>query len=53
MIDRGRRGVVLAAGSALAAGVMGTTALAAPERKVGYAIVGLGNYGLGIIAPQS
>jgi predicted dehydrogenase len=52
MVDRGRRGVVLAAGSALAAGVIGTGALAAPERKVGYAIVGLGGYGLGIIAPQ-
>ena len=53
MIDFHRRGFVLAAGTALAAGAVGSPALAAGAgRKVGYAIVGLGGYGLGIIAPQ-
>lgn len=31
---------------------MGLPALAAPDRKLGYAVVGLGGYGLGIIVPQ-
>jgi predicted dehydrogenase len=54
MIDRNRRGLVLAAGGALAAGAMGgVSAWAAPaERKLGYAVVGLGGYGLGVIIPQ-
>jgi predicted dehydrogenase len=53
MIDRNRRGLVLAAGGALAAGAVGNMAWAAPpDRKLGYAIVGLGSYGLGIIIPQ-
>jgi predicted dehydrogenase len=53
MVDLNRRGLMLAASGALAASALGTPALAAPaERKIGYAIVGLGGYGLGIIAPQ-
>jgi predicted dehydrogenase len=53
MIDLQRRGFVLAAGSALAAGAVGGPAFGAgQERKVGYAIVGLGGYGLGIVIPQ-
>ena len=53
MVDLNRRGVVAAVGSVLATGALGSTAWAAPpERKIGYAIVGLGGYGLGIIAPQ-
>lgn len=52
MIDLNRRTLMLA-GGALAAGAAGLPALAAdPERKLGYAIVGLGGYGLGIIIPQ-
>jgi len=53
MFNKNRRGVVLAAGGALAAGAMGDMAWAAPpDRKLGYAIVGLGSYGLGVIIPQ-
>jgi predicted dehydrogenase len=61
MIDRNRRDLVLAAGGALAAGALGSAAWAraaedaaerTPERKLGYAIVGLGGYGLGVIIPQ-
>jgi predicted dehydrogenase len=53
MIDLSRRGLVLAAGGALAASAVGSPVWAAtPERKLGYAIVGLGGYGLGIIIPQ-
>lgn len=61
MIDRNRRDLVLAAGGALAAGALGGAAWArpaegaaegAPERKLGYAVVGLGSYGLGVIIPQ-
>jgi predicted dehydrogenase len=53
MVDLNRRGLMLAAGSALAASTMGAPAFAAaPERKIGYAVVGLGGYGLGIIIPQ-
>jgi len=52
MIDLNRRSIVLA-GGALAAGVAGFPARAAePGRKLGYAVVGLGGYGLGIIIPQ-
>ncbi|TQK11027.1 Gfo/Idh/MocA family protein [Herbaspirillum sp. SJZ107] len=53
MVDLNRRGLVLAAGSTLAASAIGAPALAAAQdRKIGYAIVGLGGYGLGIIIPQ-
>lgn len=53
MIDLDRRSLVLAAGGVLAAATFGAPALAAtPERKLGYAIVGLGGYGLGVIIPQ-
>ncbi|SEO21466.1 Predicted dehydrogenase [Duganella sp. CF517] len=53
MIDLDRRSLVLAAGGALAATAVGAPVWAAtPPRKLGYAIVGLGGYGLGIIIPQ-
>lgn len=52
MIDLNRRGLVLAAGGVLAAGTVGMPAWANPERKLGYAVVGLGGYGLGRIIPQ-
>ena len=58
MIDLNRRGLVLAAGGALAAGALksgaawASPAQEAPGRKLGYAIVGLGSYGLGMIIPQ-
>ncbi|OON62548.1 glucose-fructose oxidoreductase [Massilia sp. KIM] len=53
MIDLNRRNVVLAAGGALAAGAVGAPVWAQnPGRKLGYAIVGLGGYGLGVIIPQ-
>ncbi|WBS05329.1 Gfo/Idh/MocA family oxidoreductase [Pseudoduganella sp. SL102] len=52
-VDLDRRGFVLAAGGAIAASAMGSSALAqTPARKLGYAIVGLGGYGLGQIIPQ-
>jgi predicted dehydrogenase len=51
MINLNRRGLVLAAGGALAAGAVGAPVWA-QERKLGYAIVGLGGYGLGMIIPQ-
>lgn len=55
MVDRYRRGLV-AAGGVFAATALGAPALAAgaasQERKIGYAVVGLGGYGLGIIIPQ-
>ena len=51
MIDLQRRGLVMAAG-----GVLATSAVnpgwASTGRKLGYAIVGLGGYGLGRIIPQ-
>jgi predicted dehydrogenase len=58
MIDKNRRSLVLAAGGALAAGTMGSAGAWAEaagggsERKLGYAVVGLGSYGLGRIIPQ-
>ena len=53
MVDMNRRGLMLAAGSAITAAAAGLPAFAAtPERKLGYAIVGLGVYGLGVIIPQ-
>ena len=51
MIDLNRRGLVLAAGGVLAASAVGP-GWAATGRKLGYAIVGLGGYGLGRIIPQ-
>ncbi|QBE61672.1 Gfo/Idh/MocA family protein [Pseudoduganella lutea] len=52
-VDLDRRGFVLAAGGAIAASAIGPSALAQTAgRKVGYAIVGLGGYGLGQIIPQ-
>ena len=52
-MDRNRRSVVLAAGSARAVGAVGGPVWAdEPGRKLGYAIVGLGSYGLGMIIPQ-
>ena len=49
-MELGRRDLILAAASSalLASGA----AHAAPERPLGYAIVGLGGYGLGVIIPQ-
>ena len=48
-----RREFVLAAGGAIAAAAIGAPAAAQNTgRKIGYAIVGLGGYGLGIIIPQ-
>ena len=53
MIDRNRRSLVLAAGSAITTSAVGLPAWAVPDgRKLGYAIVGLGGYGLGVIIPQ-
>ncbi|MDN4055088.1 Gfo/Idh/MocA family oxidoreductase [Massilia sp. YIM B02763] len=52
MIDLNRRNLVLA-GGALAAGAAAFPLRAAePQRKLGYAIVGLGGYGLGVIIPE-
>lgn len=52
-VDLDRRGFVIAAGGAIAASAIGNAALAQPAgRKLGYAIVGLGGYGLGQIIPQ-
>jgi len=51
MIDVNRRGLVMAAGGVLAASAMGSS-WASTGRKLGYAIVGLGGYGLGRIIPQ-
>jgi len=51
MIDLNRRGLILAASGALAAGAVGSS-WASTGRKLGYAIVGLGGYGLGRIIPQ-
>ncbi|MEO6214511.1 MAG: glucose-fructose oxidoreductase, partial [Sphingomonas sp.] len=49
-MELGRRDLILAAasGALLASGA----AHAAPDRPLGYAIVGLGGYGLGVIIPQ-
>ncbi len=51
MIDLHRRGLVMAAGGVLAASVV-NPGWASTGRKLGYAIVGLGGYGLGRIIPQ-
>ena len=49
-MDIGRRDLLLSA----AALTVGSSAIgrAAPDRPLGYAIVGLGSYGLGVIIPQ-
>jgi len=49
-MELGRRDLLLtaASGAFLSSGI----ARAAPERPLGYAIVGLGTYGLGVITPQ-
>jgi predicted dehydrogenase len=56
MVDKDRRDFVLGAGGAAAAVAalgIGAPALAQPAgKKLGYAIVGLGGYGLGVIIPQ-
>jgi predicted dehydrogenase len=52
MIEIERRSV-LAGGGALVSTLLAAPPLqAAPNRKLGYAIVGLGTYGLGIVIPQ-
>jgi glucose-fructose oxidoreductase len=50
-MDIGRRDLLLAATSLVVASAAGT-ARAAGDRKIGYAIVGLGYYGLNVILPQ-
>ena len=53
MTDITRRDVMAGAGGlALAALVSESARAADPDRKLGYAIVGLGTYGLGVIIPQ-
>src|SRR3954451_18277991 len=49
-MELGRRDLILAAASS--ALLSSGAARAAPERPLGYAIVGLGGYGLGVIIPQ-
>jgi predicted dehydrogenase len=50
-MDIGRRDLLLAAASLAVASVAGVSR-AADDRKIGYAIVGLGYYGLNVILPQ-
>jgi hypothetical protein len=50
-MDIGRRDLLLAAASLAVASAAGR-ARAADDRKIGYAIVGLGYYGLNVILPQ-
>jgi len=53
MSEVSRRGVMAGAGGLAVAALMTEGAYAAdPDRKLGYAIVGLGGYGLGVIIPQ-
>jgi predicted dehydrogenase len=53
MSEISRRDVMMAASGAAMATLMSESACAAdPDRKLGYAIVGLGGYGLGVIIPQ-
>ncbi|WP_294391052.1 Gfo/Idh/MocA family oxidoreductase [uncultured Sphingomonas sp.] len=53
MIDMTRRDVMAAAGGLATVTLVGGAAHAAdPGRKLGYAIVGLGNYGANVIIPQ-
>jgi predicted dehydrogenase len=47
-----RRDVMIATGGIAAAALAGTGKAADPNRKLGYAIVGLGIYGLKVIIPQ-
>lgn len=50
-MDLGRRDLLLSA-AALVAGSSSVARAAAPDRKLGYAIVGLGRYGLDVIIPE-
>jgi glucose-fructose oxidoreductase len=53
MTDVSRRGIMMGAGGLAMAAMMTDQAKAADsEKKLGYAIVGLGTYGLGVIIPQ-
>jgi predicted dehydrogenase len=53
MVNLNRRNLVMAAGGALAASAIGAPSWAAPtDRKLGYAIVGLGYYAVNVIMPQ-
>jgi glucose-fructose oxidoreductase len=53
MKDMNRRDLMAATGGIVAAAALSGTAQAAdPNRKLGYAIVGLGGYGLKVIIPQ-
>jgi len=53
MTEISRREVMVAASGAAIAALISESACAAdPDRKLGYAIVGLGGYGLGVIIPQ-
>ena len=52
MIELSRRDVLIAAGGLAAASLEARAMGAAPGRKVGYAIVGLGYYALEVILPQ-
>jgi len=51
MADMNRRDIVAGAGI-IAAAAMAPAVAADTDRKLGYAIVGLGTYGLGVIIPQ-
>jgi len=53
MSEISRRDMMVAASGAAMATLLSESACAAePDRKLGYAIVGLGGYGLGVIIPQ-
>jgi len=53
MTEVSRRGMMAGAGGLAAAALLAESACAADtDRKLGYAIVGLGGYGLGVIIPQ-
>jgi glucose-fructose oxidoreductase len=52
MIETSRRDILIAAGGIAAASLAARAVGAAPGRKMGYAIVGLGYYALEVILPQ-
>ena len=53
MAEVSRRGIMAGASAVAVASMVPAVAQAAdPDRKLGYAIVGLGTYGLGVIIPQ-
>jgi glucose-fructose oxidoreductase len=52
MIETNRREILIGAGGLAAASLIARAAGAAPGKKVGYAIVGLGYYALEVILPQ-